>query len=197
LNFEPQIYNEKVEFSVSDKFVQVLKKFQAKLSSKKQSTGFYSSQRAASKPGRDILMGKVGELLATKFFHQHDVSVLPDLKIRGSSEKNWDCDLMPSPNNKEVLPPIHVKSCDETTVRIVGQMSWTFQLGNTNSSGGKDKLFDSDGNDVVVFVYVESIENVCGTVVAVMPWKDVLPLLKDPKVAKYKGLKKCLYMDDI
>lgn len=157
--------------------------------SKKQSVDYYRDRRAAVKPMKDIAVGKMGEVYAAYYVHKclGYGFVEPDFNIYGSRNKDWSEDLNTG---------FHVKTCDLQTKKFVGQPSWTFQFNNQNGSFGRDMLFDSEGKDVIIFVYIDSYDKNEAVILIVSPWKDIAPFLKDPLKKSLRNIKRCIYYND-
>ena len=137
------------------------KKFSNKLSSRGQSFEHYRNERAATKPSRDAVLGKMGELYAAMFLHRvlGYPLIEPDFAVYKARNKDWSYDLQ-YPTG---FHSFHVKSCDSLTKRMVGDQSWTFQYNN-----GTDRLFRGNVNDnkeLILFVYVDDIYKSGGEVV--------------------------------
>jgi hypothetical protein len=158
--------------------------------SKKQSVDYYYEKRAASKPMKDISVGKMGEVFAAYYVHKYlNYSfVEPDFNIYNSRNKNW---------NEDLNTGFHVKTCDGYTCKFVGQPSWTFQFNNQNGSFGRDALFNSNGKDIIIFVYIDSYDKNEAVILIVSPWKDIKPFLKDPLKKSLRNIKKCIYYNDL
>lgn len=171
------------------------------LTNKKQSKDYYKDNRRAnvSKIVNDIAIGKKGEIVAC--YHLVNDRKFPaldiDFEIREGASKGWNVDLPFSGKDKE-YPDVHVKSCGPQTLNITGgECSWTFQLSNANGKGGRDPVFDGPDTDLVAFVYIDDLKAQKGVIKAIMPWGDVKKHLRDPISISLRGLKKCIYMNDL
>lgn len=176
--------------------------FVNKLSSKGQSTDYYHRQREVNryKAKMDQMIGKKAEFAVAKYLHDyaHFPLLNPDLEIRQGSYKGWYCDL---PYNKinSKLPNIHVKSCTQSTLRFVGDYSWTFQISNKYGKGGYDHIFNivDDPNEQVALVYLEKFESDEVDIKGIGRWIELRTKLVEPVKPTLKGLKLCLNYRDV
>ena len=185
--------NKNIVYSLeeSKKIFSVTKEFVEKLSKKNQSSSYYSANRKATNALSNIRLGKLGEWIVYKFLKDGGyILEEPDTSILSGRHKSWYANLF----LPEHALNVHVKSCDENTVRIVGEQSWTFQIANTSGKGGKDILFSGKcEEDLIALVYVDSDAKILrGTIVVTSPWKFLKTRLVNPLLPKYVGLKKCL-----
>lgn len=166
--------------------------------------GYHSRNRNATKYHDDCYWGKCGEFIAATFFFKKGFpQVDPDTKIYTNvKDKMYDADLLFGQED-EGYPDCGVKTCTEKTLGFMEsytgerQMTWTFQYSDKNQHSGIDRLFnETEIPEPILFVYVDRTF-MSASVVASAPWSKVHPLLKDPVVPKLKGLKKCLYFDDL
>lgn len=178
--------------------IAAVNQFTDKMAEKDQSADYYGERRNASRPLADIKFGKFGELTGALFLRTKGwPKVLPDFSVRTGVKKGWDCDLPFNKINK-VFPGCHVKTCNEKTRQFAGEYTWTFQWENTSGVGGRDPLFmRPDSNELVLLMYVPSLDENKAVVVATAPWNKIHGILRDPISDKLKGLKKCLYYEDL
>ncbi len=158
---------------------------------------FYSTNRRAVNPNGNIILGKMGEFFVADFMNKvlKFPKVSPNLDILTSHNKDWTCDLR---YKEHGLDDLHVKACDNNTVRFTGGASWTYQKSNINNNYGEDKLFkDTDYNALTAFVYLENAEINHALIFSIMPWGNVRTILRDPIKKSLIGLKKCVYANDI
>lgn len=169
----------------------------------KSSSSHYKSMRNATKAREDIYKGKCGEYVGSAFFADKNFpEVKPDVKIYAVKDKTFSPDLFFGKVDKR-FPDCGVKTCTEDTLdfmeRSTGerQKTWTFQLNDVDKRNGRDSLFKKTGSsEPILFVYVD--DTLCSAeVVASAPWAKVYPLLRDPVSPRLKGIKKCLYMNDL
>lgn len=134
------------------------------------------------------ITGKIGEFAAMFYLLDQGLECnSPDMKVYSGSKKSFDADLML--NNR----PLHVKSQSKQTSDYFGCVSWTFQKGG-KGAGHTDPLTKRSINDLVIFCHVD------GQHVAIhgpFEWKDVKNLLKDPLLDRLKGIKQCIYLEDL
>lgn len=183
------------------------KGFVKKLCGKNQSVNYYVSQRnaLAKKAEEDIFVSKKTEYLTMvalcKLFGFPKIKL--DLEIRHGNNKGWAHDL-PFNFVDANYPNVHVKACTDSTYKYCNDYSWTFQYGNNNHVGGKDHIFKSGGNDLVVLIHLSQPASRAATIKAILPTNLVLQqdengykYLKDPLKYNLRGLKKCLYYRDL
>lgn len=160
----------------------------------------YEKNRRATYAYENNILGKKGEFfaheaLATLFgFPNIDI----DLEVREGRSKGWMPDL-PYTSKYDTIPNVHVKTCDDFTVRYAGP-SWTFQLKNANGFGGTDPILEKGlPTDLVAFVYLPSWESEFAIVHAIVPWGAITkyPLLQMPVKANLKDIKRCVYLSDL
>lgn len=183
--------------------VRVSEKFKEKMNTKDQSAGYYREKRNATAPLGDITIGKFGEFVAC--FGLRAIGfpkIMPDTSVRQGSGKGWDCDL-PFGKSDNTFFNSHVKTCDQGTSNYVqrvrgDQYTWTFQWANRTGSGGRDKLFDNpNSSEVIWFMFVPDLGSKKPRLIASAPWNKLQGILKDPLSEKLKGLKKCVYSEDL
>lgn len=193
------IMEEKVHNNVMSKTIQFSKGMQ----DKQQSLEYYKRQRNATSPIHDVQTGKYGEYVAAYYLRRQwgFPAVCPDIEIKNSNEKNWDCDL-PFNIKDAAYPNCHVKTCDQKSSDFVSRncnskYSWTFQYANKTGIGGRDQLFNNpNSKELILFMFVPDLNNK-SRVIASAPWNEVCKLLKDPIATKFIGLKKCIYSEDL
>lgn len=174
-----------------------LSDFANKLAVRDQSSDYYARYRNTNqrKAGVDQLIGKKAEYVAAKGLNQFFGYPMtkPDLSIRRGSAKGWDDDLH---YEEHGLPNVHVKSCSQ---RYNDDYSWVFQYNNAVGAGGTDKLFTTNkhDNDLIVCVQLPDSKSAVGTIKAILEWKTIKPLLKNPFLQRLIGQKLCLYYKDI
>lgn len=160
---------------------------------------YWTSNRQASKPYEDSLIGKKGEYFAAKYIElMHGFKVEPDIEIYASNKKNWSADL-PYTQNGFAFADCHVKTCSQKTVDYAKTYTWTFQLGNGNGRYGTDRLLSStDHNtDLVLLMFVPYWETDSAMLLEMNEWQVLKPFLRDPKSPRLKGIKTCLYIEDL
>ena len=159
------------------------------MSKKKQSVEQYRNKRRATKPRKDIAVGKYAECITAMFLHEDNgfVCVRPDFGIRYGQSKGWLCDL-PYHEKDNTLNNVHVKSCLQWIKDNHGY-SWTFQL--------DDDIFKNpNSDDVVMFVYIPDLDSRDVRIMASAPWRLIQGILVDPIKEEYIGQKKCInYVD--
>lgn len=168
------------------------------LEAKNQSHEYYSRMRNAVKASQDNFLGKKAEMLvalAMIRYYQFP-RVFPDLTVY-TSGKSWEADL-PYANVDSQFQNVHVKACSRATREYAGDYTWTFQYGNLHGRGGRDALFSRvDSEDLIALVYLENPMSASADIKAILPWRDLVPLLSEPKKPTLVGLKKCLYMETL
>ena len=113
----------------------------------------------------------------------------PDFGIYPPNEKSWDADLYIKDK------PLHVKSISNWSKESLGCETYTFQNSDPKRGFGRDSVLDNP-NDLLACVFVDFIARTCELRVF-QRVGNILPLLKDPLKQELKGIKKCLYYDDI
>ena len=195
------LLNEHVIFDkiTYEKIIKKINDFCSKLETSKK---YYDDKRKASRAEENIKIGKYGEIGTYMFLRKYNFPELKiDFEIRDGNKKGWVADLpYNSVNNK--YPNIHVKTCDKISSDMVSEQkdiyTWTFQYSNSDDKNGNDILFREYGeNDIVSLVYIKDMESNDVEIVAMAPWKEIIDILKDPILEKYKGIKKCLYYKDL
>ena len=193
-----------------DSFMNQINNFTEKMLNKGQSSQYYFKQRNASFPKKDIEIGKYGEFAASLILHSGKITLdrfpalMPDFEIRKGGSKGWDCDLPFSIKDKN-FPDCHVKTCDQNSSDFVNRASggsskytWTFQYGNVSGNGGRDELFfKPDSEELILFMFVPFLEGKKAKIVASAPWNKLQKIIKDPIASKFKGIKKCIYSEDL
>jgi hypothetical protein len=203
MNFEENIVLFNTELtSDSNKFNEVFstaKKFVNELTNKKnQSVSYYNDTRKAFKPSIDILTGKMGEFFAGLFMTQYYSypELLPDFNIYDSRQKNWDADLPYSKKFGNSFSDFHVKTCDSRTINFVGDLSWTFNIGNVyGKSFGRDKIYNNGGT--IIFVQLKDYYSNWAKIMFSAPFENIHHILKNPIKQSLIGVKQCLYLNDI
>lgn len=131
------------------------------------------------------ITGKVGEFAV--MFHLldegHDMNT-PDMEV--TRNKSYDADLI---WNKR---PLHVKSQSIESATRFGT-SWTFQKGG-HGYGHTDPLTNMVLDEDVVFCVVNGMHV---TIHGPYPWAEVKLLLRDPVLERLKGVKQCIYLEDL
>lgn len=134
---------------------------------------------------QQTVTGKIGEFAV--MFHlldqNHDVST-PDMDV--TYKKSFDADLIW--NNR----PLHVKSQQRQSSKQYGT-SWTFQKGGYGK-GHTDPLTNKVVDEDVVFCHIDG-KHV--TIYGPYPWSKVKSLLRDPVLDRLKGIKQCIYLEDL
>lgn len=143
---------------------------------------------------RQLVFGKVGELVAAKFIVKglKYPAMEPDFRIFEKGDKSWDADF-PYKTLGTAARNIHIKSYAPSDK----PESWAFQYQNKNGNGGTDKLFSefkTHRKDLIVCILVD-IPNRVGTIRVVGDWNDIHGCLSEPVSPKLQGLKKFLYYD--
>lgn len=134
---------------------------------------------------QQTITGKIGEF-AVMFFllDQGHTVTSPDMEV--TYNKSFDADL--TWNNR----PLHVKSQRMQSSQQFG-ISWTFQKGGYGR-GHTDPLTNKILDEDVVFCHVnEKNVNIYGP----YPWSKVKSLLRDPVLDRLKGIKECIYLEDL
>jgi hypothetical protein len=167
------------------------------MSKKNQSADYYEKNRGATKPDRDNFLGKKCEYFALKGLRKFGFPMAkPDLTVREGRLKGWETDLQfrkQDPN----FPDVHVKGCDDATVDLCQDFSWTFQYSNNNGKFGRDDIFHSTIPTLVAFVFTAYPRCNVGIIKAVVPWKIVRRHLKNPRKEYFIGKKVCVYYADL
>ncbi len=156
------------------------------------------------KTKKDIAVGKWGEFFAAMDFHEKYgfPLLVPDTKIYDYSHKSWDHDLPYAEKFGRDFPNVAVKTCTQYTWDHYG-LSWMLQYNNP-----QDALFKiNDPNVLVACMVVSDCDPVpdSGILVALVPWGKIKLnnpgigeiKLGEPVSQKFRGLKKCIYYDDI
>jgi len=180
-------------------------KFSQQLSEK---SSYYATYRKATSGGdvaRNHKNSKLSELIVSAYISKlHGCLIAPDFNIYEENDKSWVADLPYKDQGFDVFPyNVHVKSTDNVALNRVGQKSWVFQLSNASGTGGKDDLFvhpEEHVDDWIAFCYVNEQEHYVDVSLEwFLPWKDVVDqeLLKEPYYNKFKGIKLCVYENDL
>jgi hypothetical protein len=193
-----------VNQSVNTKWNYTIQSFVDAMQQKDQSADFYVKNRNANAKtvADNIFLGKKGELFAASAllkYHKFPKIKL-DFDIRVNGGKGWDCDLPYGTTFGDLFPNVHVKTCDKRTVDIIDDYTWTFQHGNLqkNNKFGQDDVFQKKHNsDLVILVYLENMMDHKAVIKSILPFNEVKFYFKDPKFSKFKGLKKCIYYNDL
>lgn len=164
--------------------------FSIHMERKGQSIEYYNKNRNASFAKNNIILGKMGEVFAAFFIKEmFGLEVFdPDFTIYKSKFKSWEGDLGGL---------IHVKTCDYKTFRYVKQYSWTLNEGNLFDVYGKDNILKNSNHSTIIFVYMDDYSKNRAIICFMSDVESVKPYLRDPISKKLKGLKKCIYYDDI
>lgn len=209
--FQNEIIIYEKEFSIGEKtrneFICRINEFSEKMDAKNQSTEYWQNNRNTNKKKAkmDNKIGKHGELGLYVYLLNRcnfpKVSVDRMLEVREGYNKEWDPDL-PFNEQDDRYPNCHVKTCDERTKNLVKKLndkySWSLQYANKSGKGGKDPLFSGKlDDDVMMLMYTPFYGSEQFTLIASSPWGELRPLLKDPVLDHLKGIKKCLYFNDI
>lgn len=133
------------------------------------------------------ITGKIGEFAVMFHFLDQDRDISsPDMEIY-TYKKSFDADLRLDGVG------LHVKSQSRDSYDRLGKKTWTFQYGGSGS-GHKDPLIYKKLTENVVFVYVDGMET---EIYGPYAWEAIQPLLKDPVIDRLKGIKKCIYVEDL
>lgn len=172
-----------------------------------QSVRYYVIKRNASyqKAKEDIFVSKKTEYLTlvglVKLFNFPQIKL--DLEVRNGGSKGWAHDL-PFNDVDARFPNVHVKACTDMTLRYCSDYSWTFQYSNNDWKGGKDSIFNTKANDLVVLIHLPNPESNKATIKAILPTRKLLTInngnfeyLRDPVKKTLVGLKKCVYYEDL
>jgi len=190
------IFENKINDIVNNKiakFVQDMKKTS-------QSVRYYTDYRHADydRACRNIALGKKAEYFVSYCLHKYYdfPKIFPDVKTYYRNKKKWDADLLFS-RQCSCFPDIHVKSCSKKTYEYCKDYSWTFQYRNKDGKYGRDRIFIENDQALVALVYIKDEFVVSGTIKAIVPWKYIESVLKDPLNKKFQGLKKCIDFKDL
>lgn len=153
-----------------------------------ETTKFQRARRNQNNKERIIeqtIVGKIGEfaVMFCLLDQNHQVSS-PDMEI--TTNKSFDADLVW--NNR----PLHVKSQSVQSSSRFG-VSWTFQKGGWGG-GHTDPLTQKVLDEDVVFCHVDNKK--C-KIYGPFPWSKVKGLLRDPVVKRLRGIKQCVYLEDL
>ena len=134
--------------------------------------------------------GKMGEWLAVKYLKSKGLSCTdPDMEIYSRKHKSFDADMRIGKHH------IHCKTqCADSASKF--GISWVFQAGAKYSYGGHTDPIVASGEGLAIFVKLNKKEK-SGTVLGPFRMRDLRTYFKDPKLKHLKGIKICLYWDDI
>lgn len=133
------------------------------------------------------ITGKIGEFAVMFHFLDQGRDInSPDMEIY-TYKKSFDADLTLDGVG------LHVKSQSKDSYDRLGKKTWTFQYGGLGS-GHKDPLTYKKSMENVVFVYIDGMNT---EIYGPYSWDIIKPLLKDPVIERLKGIKKCIYVDDL
>jgi hypothetical protein len=205
--FKTQVCWHEYSFIVLNKynnlFINAATTFAKDMATKKQSIEYYEENRNATTPFNDTLLGKYGEFACSLVMNVEGFPKLkPDVEIRTGRQKGWDCDL-PFKKINDIYPNCGVKTCDGKMSDFLSRSrpdkySWTFQYGNSSGPGGRDRLFSNpDSDEIILFMFVPYLASKENMLVASAPWNKLQGIIEDPILDKYKGLKKCIYSEDL
>ena len=128
--------------------------------------------------------GKLGEYYAWYWLLQHDFECdPPDLNVY-TRHKSYDADL-------HAGVPIHVKTQTKESGAQFGR-SWMFQLAGVT---GGDGVLTRCG-EAMIFVTID-LETKTGEIVGPFRSDALIDLYRDPKLDRLKGIKSCIYYDDV
>lgn len=152
------------------------------------SSSFYRRFRNAKNAVENIRTGKKAEFFASKFLSDRlgETMIEPDMEVYSAKHKSWDVDL------PYTSMPAHVKS---TTRRR--DLSWVFQWSNHGIGKGRDLLFRKYGKDAIVLVFLENAVDPTGWIKGIVDVETAIPLMREPRLPYLRGLKKCLYFEDL
>ena len=109
----------------------------------------------------------------------------PDIEVYSKHKKSYDADL------KYGDMRIHVKTQTKKSADRFG-LSWMFQLaGITGGDGVIDK-----GGEYMIFLCLD-MEKKNANIYGPYKSEDLIDLYKDPKLKKLRGIKACIYYEDI
>lgn len=165
-----------------------------------QSSQYYARHRRTTdwQASADIMLGKKAEVAAMCVLRDRlgFPPVPVDFDVRVGAGKSWQPDLSYRDQVDRSLPNVHVKACSARTLAICRGHTWTFQLSNHGMPGGRDEVFDEGDGDLIALVYMEDWHDSVAIVKAVVPWSHARIKFRDPVLAKHKGAKICLYLQD-
>jgi hypothetical protein len=195
------IQNFNVVIDNEEKYKNIFNRVLMYASGMKSSSDFWLKERKASMDGvnQQLFYSKLNEFFdlkfaVTKLGFPKDCKI--DLEIREGGNKGWFVDL-PFNDIDKSFPNVHCKSCNNKTLKIAGDYSWTLQFKNNDNGYGRDPLFDKpESMDLVFFSHMEKGYRKA-TVKATAPWKLVYPLLKNPVLKKLSDIKQCVYYSDL
>lgn len=132
--------------------------------------------------------GKMGELLAQRYLRAcgHNCTD-PDFQIYDAAHKSFDADFHVNGF------PVHCKSQNADSAKRYG-LSWMFQKGG-QGWGHYDPALETP-TDKAVFVQVDHKKRV-GTIYGPFTMGDLIPKFRDPKLARLRGIKTCIYAEDL
>jgi hypothetical protein len=159
----------------------------------------WSENRATTltKARSDSKCGKISEVFVDYFLKEF--YGFPgggvDYEIRVGKNKGWVSDL----KYKE-YPDFNfaVKGCPRLFDK---KYSWVFQASNKNGRGGKDPIICKNNKEICFFVINLSFDDIQPhsevRVFASAPIYMIYDIFKDPILMKHRGLKKCIYLQDL
>lgn len=143
---------------------------------------------------RQIYIGKLGELAASRYLRDVCPDSVPDFAIYEAKKKSWNSDLGCNSYH------FHVKSMGVEQAKLYG-LSWTFQFSNARGRGGKDaEIFAAEQSDrtFVVLVQVDLGKHEAEVITTIQARKlSEHNLFRDPKLDHLKGIKKVVYFEDL
>lgn len=146
------------------------------------------NQSNAARIRIQVADGKMGELLACHFLRGLGLEVTePDFEIYEKAKKSFDADFYVNGH------PMHCKSQNAESAARYG-LSWMFQKGGMGY-GHTDPCLKTP-TDKAVFVKVDHRKRT-GEVFGPFSMGDLIPKFRDPKLARLKGIKTCIYAEDL
>jgi hypothetical protein len=190
------IFHKKKLNPTNDYFINIAPKIEEYVFKMRHSHEYWGSSRNTNvdKAAIDDRCGKISEVFVDIFLK--DFYGLPgngvDYTVRDCRKKGWDSDLV-YPSNS-----FAVKSCSK---KYDNEFSWVFQTKNNKNFGGKDPIVCKDSKEVCFFVINPESNNLNLKsniyIIASSPIFLIYDILKGPILRKYKGLKLCLYFNDL
>lgn len=149
---------------------------------------FQRNQNNKNRIIQQNITGKIGEFAAMFYLlDKGNQCSCPDTKVYTGNFKSFDADL--TLNGR----PLHVKSQSKESSDYFNCVSWTFQRGG-KGMGHTDPLTKKSSNDLVIFCHVNGkMVNIYGP----YNWFDVKKLLRDPLLERLRGIKQCIYLEDL
>ena len=146
------------------------------------------NQSNAARIRIQVADGKMGELLACHFLRGLGLEVTePDFEIYEKAHKSFDADFYVNGH------PMHCKTQNAESAARYG-LSWMFQKGGMGY-GHTDPCLKTP-TDKAVFVKVDHRKRT-GEVFGPFSMGDLIPKFRDPKLARLKGIKTCIYAEDL